>query len=169
MALVSRHYRVAEAVLAAIVADSDIMAIIPEAQWRLQKKFWNRYQPWLPGGFVVPQRRRNPAHENERNRLLMPVLVGAAWPADGDLTDELEERMALVERIEQMFDRPSKADAPAALRALSSALTGADEIAYQAVTVQPGDQFIDNAFRDGLDAFATIVEVDITARKRAST
>ena len=166
MALVSRHYKICEAVRESIIADSEIVAVVSE--WRIQKKFWNRYQPWEPGGFVIPQRRASPVYENELNEYIMPVLVGVVWPADASLQSGLEARMALCERIENTFNRTGRDRAPAPMVALSSEFTGADQFAFQGCEITPGDQFMDGAFARGFDAFATTVNVRVTARKRDS-
>lgn len=170
MALVSRHYKICEAVLASVVADSELIGAIPLARWRLQKKAWHRNQKWEPGGHVVPLRKANPPHENRTLRFDMPVLVAVVWPSSTDgLAGSMEERMAVAERIENIFAFTGRSLAPVPMRGLDSTFTGEDAFKYEQTTIQPGDSFMDGAFASGYDACATIVNVQIVCGKRDSS
>jgi len=167
MALVSRHSEIVEAVKASIVLDADIVAAIPEANWRVQKQPFNRFKPWVAGARICPVRRSFPVHENRVHRIVCPVLVSISWPSDSDLTDELEQRMAVIERIEEMFAYKGQTLAPSPMVALTSLHTGNDAYAFEQTIVQPGDPFIEAAFNKGFDALAVVIEVYISKVKRS--
>lgn len=170
MAIVSRHYKIAEAVKAALVADAELTASIPANRWRIQKKAWHRNQSWEAGGHVVPVRRNYVVHENRTARIIMPVLVTVVWPgSDQDLTANMEPQLAVAERVEGIFANKGRLTAPAPLLALDALYTGEDYFSFEMSTVQPGEQFIESAFRAGYDAIGVVVNVDIIAPKRDSS
>lgn len=166
MALGSRHYKILEAVRSSIILDSDITAVIPSARWRVQKKPWHRTQSWESGGTIAPVRRLSPAHENKMLRYVMPCVVAVAYPSDGGLTDNQETRMALMERIENLFAFQGPTTCPPPMLALDGQFADQNDFAFQQTTVDPGEMFVDGAIQDGLDAMALVVNVDVIAVKQ---
>ena len=169
MALVSRHYKVAEAILATLRADADLTAAITSLRWKIQKKAYHRYQSWTAGAYVVPVRRSLPTHENATLRIVYPVLVTVVWPKDESLTADLESELALGERIELLFSGNGRTRSSAPLVALDNVFTGVDKFNFEMTEVQPGEPFMDGAFSKGFDAIATLVNVTCNATKRNSS
>lgn len=170
MALVSRHYKICEAVLDTLKLDAELIDQIPGNQWKLQKKAWHRNQSWKPGGHVVPLRKSNPPHENRTLKFEMPVLVAVIFPNETDgLSGEMESRMAVSERVENIFAYTARSEAPPAMTALDALYTDENKFNYECTKITPGDAFMDGAFMQGYDACATIVTVDITCCKRDSS
>jgi len=169
MALVSRHYKVSQAILATLRADLDLIAAIPSDRWKIQKKAFHRYQAWTPGAFVVPVRRGFPTHESQTLRIVFPVLVAVVWPKDDDLTADLETELALGERVELLFSGNGRTRSSAPLLALDSQFTGADKFLFEFTDIQPGEPFMDGAFSNGFDAIATLINITCSASKRDSS
>jgi hypothetical protein len=165
MALVSKHYETMTAIRSAIIADADIIAQIPAARWRLQKKPWHRNQKWLAGAYICPLQRQKPAHENRMVKIIVPVLVSLVWPSDGALTTNQEAELEIIERIEQIFEFKGQSMAPAPLRLLGNGYTGANAYVFEQCYVTPGDQFVDGAFQDNFDALACVITVELEAVK----
>ena len=161
MALISRHYEIMEAIRSSIIADADIVAAIPADRWRIRKKPWSRNQKWKPGALICSLRREKPAHENETALTICPVLVSLIWPSDGSLVSDQDVESAVMERIEQIFEWKARTKSPAPMRALDALHTGANKYIFQRCTVQPGEPFVEAAFRDGFDALACVITVDI--------
>lgn len=161
MALPNKHLEVMEAIRDSIVADADVAAIFPVDKWIIQKKPWNRTQPWVPGARIAPLRRSVPAFENRMIKVIMPVLVSLSWPSDGDLKEDMATRIGVSERIEQMFAFKGQSIAPAPMIALSSMHTGINKYQFEQTVVVPGDPFAEVALSKGFDALATVIEVHI--------
>lgn len=166
MALGSRHYKILEAIRDTIVAESDIVAVVPADQWRVQKKPWHRTQSWDNGGTIAPIRRQSPTHENKILRYVMPCIVAIAFPSNGGLRNAQESRMALLERIENLFAFQGKTTSAAPMVALDSAFADENKFVFEQTRIDPGEMFIDGALQAGLDAMAVVVNVDITAAKQ---
>lgn len=161
MALPNKHVEVMEAIRDSIVADADIAALLPLASWKIQKKPWNRTQPWVAGARIAPLRRSIPAHENRVSRIILPVLVSLSWPSDGDLEADMSDRMGISERIEQIFTFKGQSIAPAPMLALSSLHSGVNQYQFEQTVVVPGDPFVEAALQRGFDALATVIEVHV--------
>ena len=73
--------------------------------------------------------------------------------------------MAVMERIEQMFEWKGSTNAPATLLALNDLHTGRDAYTFEQCYVNPGEMFLDGAFQKGFDGMAVVVTVEILALK----
>lgn len=163
--LTSRHYKILQAVYDTLTADTDLTAEIPEGRWNVQKKPWHRGQTWKSGGHIAAVRRVAIPHENKVLRYTMPVIVVVVWPNNVELTTSHETRLGAQERIEDIFNLQGRTTSAAPMLALDNALTGNSKFTFEQSRVQPGEAFIEAAFQDGLDAMATMIEVDIIACK----
>lgn len=165
MALVSRHYRVLQAVYDSMAADSDLTAAIPVQLWNIQKHPWHRTQAWEPGVTFAASRRITIPHENRTLLYRYPVICVVVWPSDASLKVDQAARMAFQERIEDLFNLQGRSMAPAPVRALDSAFTGSDKFTFQLARVQPGEIFAQGAFQAGLDVLANLIEIECIACK----
>lgn len=165
MALVSRQFEVMQAIRSAIVADTDISAVIPAASWIIQKRPWSRNRAWIEGALICALDRQKPAHENSVVKIICPTLVALTWPSDGSLVGSMNSEMALMERIEQIFEFKGRTNAPAPLRALDALHSDRNKYVFQHCFVQPGAQFTEGALRAGFDSLACVITVEIQAVK----
>lgn len=170
MALVSKHYLIANAILTALKADTDLSSAIPAERWKPQKKAWHRGMKWASGAYVIPIRGSILTHENRNHRINFDTIVCCVWPSDGDLALNMEQELAVQERVDLIFAAKGRTTAPATLLALDALNVGApDQFAFEGSTVRPGESYMAGAFQDGFDAFASVVTVTVTTPKRNSS
>lgn len=171
MALISKHYLIATAIKAALNGDAELVAAIPTTQWKVQKKAWHRGMTWTPGCYVVPLRGSKLVHENRNLRIIFDTVVAAVWPADADLTINMEAELALQERIDMIFSGQGRTTMPGSLRGLDLIGVGtANHFNVEHTDSRPGENFMSGAFERGFDAFASIISVTVvTAKLNAST
>lgn len=160
MALESKHFDIMTAIRSAIVSDSNITASIAADRWIIQKRPWYRSQRWQPGARICALQRSYPAHENAIVKIIMQTLVSMCWPSDGSLVAGLEDELAVMERIEEMFAWKGHNNAPSTLRAMNAL-----PIWFEQCTVEPGGQFIESMLRDGYDGLAVVVTVEVVVGK----
>lgn len=168
MALISKHYLIAQAISAALNADTELTdAITGDNKWLVRKKAWHRNMTWEAGTYVVPLRGLHINHENLNLRIKFDTVVAAVWPSDQHLTRNMEQELAVQERIDHIFAGQGRTTMPGSLKALDSLGTGtSNQFNVEMTSVSPGENFMVAAFDRGFDAFATIVTVDIVTPKR---
>lgn len=167
MALISKHYLIAQAVSAALNADTELTDAIAGNLWLVQKKAWHRNMTWESGTYVVPLRGSHIVHENRNLRIKFDIVVAAVWPNNQHLTRNMEQELAVQERIDHIFAGQGRTTMPGSLKALDSLGTGTEnQFNVEMTDVRPGDTFMAGAFERGFDAFATVVTVDIITPKR---
>jgi hypothetical protein len=158
MTLMSRHWEVLNAIRDTLAADADLDGFNP----KIQKKAYNRGMRWEPGLFVVPGSRTDPVFENRREEIGLQCVVVFIEPKDSDLTDGLENHLAVSERVMAIFKNKAHGYAPYPLRQLTTALAGDDAMTFQRVDAQQGPQFPDEPFNAGYDVSAVVVTVYVT-------
>jgi hypothetical protein len=162
MTLESRHYQVLTAVRDSLNADEDLASFNPT----VRKKAYNRGKSWEPGIWVVPAGRTDPNHENTRDEIIFRVAVVFVEPKDQDLTDGLENHLAVSERVMAIFKTKAHGAAPVPMRDLTTSLSGEDAMVFQRTDAEQGAQFPDDPFNAGYDVSAVTVSVAVTYLRR---
>lgn len=162
-----------QAVREAIIADSDIVAVVDATKWRLKRRYYLRGDSFEEGGHIVPLRRANPVYENGMCRWMMPILVAVSFPSRGEVNldpgDTAPNAMLLGERIETIFSQKGQRFMPASVKDASIGLTGDDLFSVEQTMVQPGEQFLADTIAAGFEAYAAIVTIDIITVKLDSS
>ena len=168
MALISKHYLIAQAISAALNADTELTdAITGDNKWLVRKKAWHRNMTWEAGTYVVPLRGSHIVHENRNLRIKFDTVVAAVWPNDSHLTRDMEQELAVQERIDHIFAGQGRTTMPGSLKALDNLGAGtSNKFNVELTDVRPGENFMAGAFERGFDAFASVVTVDIITAKR---
>jgi len=162
MALVSRHKAILDAVAATLNEDDELT----DLKFLVRKKAKHRDKPWEPGAYVCPGSVYSPPHENDRDLLGFDAVVVIVHPTDADLSEGLEDHLAAIERVEEIFRFKSGGRAP------NSMLEGitrpdADSImTFVRCDSRPQSRFIDSAFEGGYDASSCTIRVDVRATRR---
>lgn len=173
MALISRTYKVAQAIAAALNADTELAAALANRTWQIRKKPIHAGQTWKAGCYVAIAGVDNPGFENKKDLIPLSFIVAVIDPrSDGDNVDKTEESLSIIERVEDIF-RHRGADAPASLMALTNLYGNTDpnRMAFQSCDVRPvQERFLASLLGDGYDANAVTVNVSlIVPRKDVSS
>jgi len=169
----SRHKEICEAIKTALDADTLLSAVLGTGEFKLQKKYWNRYssfQEVKSKGFIAPLRRTNPVFENLKVKWMCPVLVGVMIPADGSVkmssTDD-DILIQVAERLEDIFCSQGKNKIPAVIAAVGQSRTpDTEKFYFELCTATTGDPYIEPAIQAGFEAVAVVVTITIQFNKK---
>lgn len=163
MPLVSRQYEIAKKIQSILQADTALQSLAPT--WKIRKFSFARGKTWDPGYYVSPINLQEFAHESQQDEADFRFLVSAVDPqSEGSNVSRLEECLALIERVENIFRNRAGLTAPAGLRALNALYpTSTDgHMAFQCSQIEPAERFVAAALAAGFDVSATIVKVKVT-------
>lgn len=162
MPLKSRHYRILEAVADTLNADNELSHL----KFIVQKKAKHRDKPWHPGAYVCPENAFSPATENDRDLLGFGVWVVICHPTDADLEDGLEDSLAAIERVEDIFRFKSGGYMPTTLRDGIDNTDDDETMTLVRCNAIPQKRFDQQAFEAGYDVSACTLRLDVRVPRR---
>lgn len=162
MALASRHKKIMDAVAATLNRDTDLAS----RNFRVRKKAYNRGNTWLPGAWVTPEDHASPGYDNATDEGVFGVWISVVDPTDADLTDGLDEHLAAVERVEDIFRSKSSGYMPLEFQSAVTNTTAETVMTALRVDVVPSKRFVTQAFEAGFDASSCLLKVYVRIPRR---
>lgn len=170
MTLDSRHYEILTRVRSTLIADTDLVAAIPDTRWTVSKQPYHVFYKWQDGVNIVPVASEFIDNENQMQERAYSVLVSAVNLNEQELTTNLEERLAFMERVEEIFCYKPKAKMPYLFSHSSGGLnawkldTDPMHMTFQFCRVEPGNRFLESLFQQNHDGNAVIISTHVNVK-----
>jgi len=172
MALLSRRFKVAEAIKATLDADTDLRDALGGGSnaisWKIRKQAVHSGANWLFGAYVCPSLvDLNERWENAKDSVTIRTFVGMIDPnSDGDLETNMERSLGIIERVEDIFRNKAGSDMPARFRTLTATWEGDNKGSVERLDYEPGGAFLATLLQAGYDACGVVITTQITVVRR---